>query len=324
MSANMLQLHIGLSGFNFSTRIAGKYTIFRKSANLPALIFLRLFDTGVMNRVTNVRQVEVNNQYIASYLNIYLKLITQFKHLLSDYSQSQRLGYLVNYISGRINLPQRAQRHGEYREIKTQDFVVSIQALIQGWEIRRRGGKGELEIFPPITEGLHGMMVSHSPLDQAQRRLDPFSQRGKGLGREQGNFLTPAWMRNKVSGKVMPQLSVGVSGFSLRKTTQPKGGSTSGSCDYQFPSITERLHRMRVSHFPLDQAQRRLNPFPQRGGGKRRKQGNFLAPAWMRNNVSGKVMPQLSVGVSGFSLRKTTQPKGGSTSGSCDYQFPPI
>ncbi len=49
-SRQLKQLSIGINSFNFSKRITAKYSIFRKSANPPALIFLRLFSIRDVNK----------------------------------------------------------------------------------------------------------------------------------------------------------------------------------------------------------------------------------------------------------------------------------
>ena len=81
----MIKLHTGLSGFNFSTRIASKYAIFRKSINLPALIFLRLFGTRIVNKITNISRIEFINNYFRLHLNFYFKMISQLNQTLSNY-----------------------------------------------------------------------------------------------------------------------------------------------------------------------------------------------------------------------------------------------
>jgi hypothetical protein len=68
-------LPIGREGHNFSNHIARKYTIFRKSANLPALIFLRLFGIR-MNKITNINRIESINNYFRLNLNLYFKMLS--------------------------------------------------------------------------------------------------------------------------------------------------------------------------------------------------------------------------------------------------------
>jgi len=60
---------------NFSKRIINKYTIFRKSTNLPALIFLKLFGTRVMNKIININRIESINNYFRPHFNLYFKVI---------------------------------------------------------------------------------------------------------------------------------------------------------------------------------------------------------------------------------------------------------
>ncbi len=76
MSVTMLKLHIGLSGFDFSTRIVSKYTLFRKSTNLPALIFRRLFGISMINKITNIKHIESINNYQRLHLNLYFKVLS--------------------------------------------------------------------------------------------------------------------------------------------------------------------------------------------------------------------------------------------------------
>ncbi len=94
-------LHIGIAGFNFSNRLIAKYIIFKKSINLPALIFLRLFGTGIVNKVTNTYRTELTHNHYRLYLNLYFKTISRLEQMLShhnQYNQSQNYFYHVDYI----------------------------------------------------------------------------------------------------------------------------------------------------------------------------------------------------------------------------------
>ncbi|MBF8251523.1 MAG: hypothetical protein HW382_1151 [Deltaproteobacteria bacterium] len=76
---------IGFGGFNFSKKVASKYAIFRKSINLPVLIFLRLFGTKVVNRITNISRLESINNYFRLQHSFYLRMISQLNQTLSNY-----------------------------------------------------------------------------------------------------------------------------------------------------------------------------------------------------------------------------------------------
>lgn len=78
-------LLIGLGGFRFSKRISGKYTIFRKSSHLPVLVFLGLFGTRVVNKITNINRIESINNYIRLHFNNYFKMVSQIGLTLSHY-----------------------------------------------------------------------------------------------------------------------------------------------------------------------------------------------------------------------------------------------
>jgi hypothetical protein len=79
---------IALNSFNFSKRITGKYSFSRKSANLPALIFLRLFGRSVMNKITNINRIESINNYFGLQLSFYVRMINQLNQTLSSYPLS--------------------------------------------------------------------------------------------------------------------------------------------------------------------------------------------------------------------------------------------
>ena len=88
-------LLIGLSGLDFSTRIASKYAIFRKSANLPALIFLRLFGIRGVNKVTNINRMELINNYFRLNLAPSLKVISQLESIL-NHSKKSNIQAVIN------------------------------------------------------------------------------------------------------------------------------------------------------------------------------------------------------------------------------------
>ena len=77
-------LFIRFCSFSFSKRIVSKYFIFRKSSNLPILIFLRLFGTG-MNKITNINRIESINNYFRLQHSFYLRMISQLNQTLSNY-----------------------------------------------------------------------------------------------------------------------------------------------------------------------------------------------------------------------------------------------
>lgn len=87
-------LLIGLRGLNFSNRIESKYTIFRKSGRMPALIFLKLFGASIVNKITNINRMESINNYFRLHLNFYLKMVSQLNQLSH---QSRKLHYSANY-----------------------------------------------------------------------------------------------------------------------------------------------------------------------------------------------------------------------------------
>jgi len=94
-------LIIGLAGFNFSKRIASKYAVFRKSGRLPVLIFLRLFGTGIMNKVINIYRTELISNHYRLYFNLYFKTIGRLEQMLNHRKQSQNYLYPVDYIRTR-------------------------------------------------------------------------------------------------------------------------------------------------------------------------------------------------------------------------------
>jgi len=81
----------------FSNYIGSKYTILRKSSNLPALKFLKLFGTGIMNKITNIYLTELINNHFRPHLNFYLRMLSQLKQISSHYYQSQKLPYPADY-----------------------------------------------------------------------------------------------------------------------------------------------------------------------------------------------------------------------------------
>ncbi|MCF6155900.1 MAG: hypothetical protein E3K36_11750 [Candidatus Brocadia sp.] len=101
-----------LSGFNFSKQIARKYTIFRKSVNLPVLIFLRLFGAGIVNKITNINRIESISNHYRMYLKIYFKTIGRLKQKYLyhvDHIETQRgawvLSNCMSYLSRHKLLP---------------------------------------------------------------------------------------------------------------------------------------------------------------------------------------------------------------------------
>ncbi len=70
--------------FEFYSRIAGKYSVFRKFARLPILMFLKL-STGAVNK--KIYRKSINN-YLRNYFNIYFKVPGLLEKNLSYYRQS--------------------------------------------------------------------------------------------------------------------------------------------------------------------------------------------------------------------------------------------
>lgn len=77
-----------LSGLNFSNWITKKYNIFRKSANLPALIFIKLFGVRSATKITNINRTESINNYFRLYFNLYPGMISQLERMVGNYNQS--------------------------------------------------------------------------------------------------------------------------------------------------------------------------------------------------------------------------------------------
>lgn len=142
---------IGLRGFNFSKRIAGKHTFFRKSANLPALILLRLFGTRIVNKITNISRTELINNYFRLNLNNYFKAINQLKQVAAYCHQSKESGYYFNY--SKINLQPMA----------------GILALHQNLYLRAESvaSKNEtLPLSPIITKGILLRLLSNPAMSE--------------------------------------------------------------------------------------------------------------------------------------------------------------
>lgn len=65
----------GTRGGNFAIRIASRYSIFRKSGRLPALIFLRLFaPENVRNIINNIYRTETVNEYNNLDINLHFNI----------------------------------------------------------------------------------------------------------------------------------------------------------------------------------------------------------------------------------------------------------
>ncbi len=88
---------ITLCNPKFYYKIIDKYSLFRKSGKLPALIFLKLFGTGIMNKVTNIYRTELINNHFRLHLNFYLSMISQLNQILSHYYQSKKHPYSADY-----------------------------------------------------------------------------------------------------------------------------------------------------------------------------------------------------------------------------------
>lgn len=70
---------------NFSERIIGKYFILRKSANLPALIFLRLSLLGSTTNITNITRTKSINNYFKLYFNFYPGMIGLLERIVGHH-----------------------------------------------------------------------------------------------------------------------------------------------------------------------------------------------------------------------------------------------
>ncbi|MCZ7398860.1 MAG: hypothetical protein O8C62_04130 [Candidatus Methanoperedens sp.] len=99
----------GLGGFNFSRRIAGKYSIFRKSGRLPSLIFLRLSGMRVKNKKF-AHRVSTSN-YLKFQFGFYFEFIRQLIKTPDNYY----LQKLYNFINSKNEgyLPQTDKRPGQ-------------------------------------------------------------------------------------------------------------------------------------------------------------------------------------------------------------------
>lgn len=84
--------------FDFCKQIVAKYAIFRRSINLPTLVYLRLFSTSIINKNVNSSRIEYINSHYRRYFNLYLKTISQLEPMISHYKQSQNYLYPVDYI----------------------------------------------------------------------------------------------------------------------------------------------------------------------------------------------------------------------------------
>ncbi|MCZ7384205.1 MAG: hypothetical protein O8C63_05580 [Candidatus Methanoperedens sp.] len=90
---------LGLSGFNFSRRIAGKYGIFRKSGRLPLLIFLRLSGLEAKNKKSDpAHRISINN-YLKFQFGFYFEFIRQLIKTPDNY-YLQKLYNIINIENG--------------------------------------------------------------------------------------------------------------------------------------------------------------------------------------------------------------------------------
>ncbi len=90
---------LGLGGYNFSRRIAGKYGIFRKSGRLPSLIFLRLSGLEAKNKKSDpAHRISINN-YLKFQFSFYFEFIRQLIKTPDNY-HLQKLYNIINIKNG--------------------------------------------------------------------------------------------------------------------------------------------------------------------------------------------------------------------------------
>ncbi|MCZ7382193.1 MAG: hypothetical protein O8C64_11575 [Candidatus Methanoperedens sp.] len=115
MKSRLLQNEIsarplGLGGFNFSRRIAGKYGIFRKSGRLPSLIFLRLSGLEAKNKKSDpAHRISISN-YLKFQFGFYFEFIRQLIKTPDNY-YLQKLYNIINIKNGGY-LPEADKRPG--------------------------------------------------------------------------------------------------------------------------------------------------------------------------------------------------------------------
>ncbi|MBU4139057.1 MAG: hypothetical protein KJ729_03840, partial [Euryarchaeota archaeon] len=99
---------LGLGGFNFSKRIAGKYGIFRKKGRLPSLIFLRLSGVRSMNKESGtVHRISISN-FLKFQFSFYFEFIRQLIKKPDNY-HLQKLHNFINTRKERV-LPHTNER----------------------------------------------------------------------------------------------------------------------------------------------------------------------------------------------------------------------
>ncbi len=133
---------IGFDGLNFSKRITSKYDIFRKSGKLPALIFLRLFASRGLNKITNIYLSNTVNNYFKH--NFIVNLITFHKRLENISSPVPWLSNDKSYSNIQL------QRKYLYRQAGTKRDENLIPPL---WKRGVRGDfQGETDILSQILQ----------------------------------------------------------------------------------------------------------------------------------------------------------------------------
>lgn len=158
------RLFIDLKWLNFSNRIVSKYTIFRQSTNLPALVFLRLFGTGIVNKITNINLMESINNYLRLDFDLFFKMVNQVsftqnhsypKHSPITNTQrsnkdfiSEKLIPCINYKPDPLNSKQKGGTGTRYPAPITRHALLnpSLPALK-----REQSGKEILEFSSPFT-----------------------------------------------------------------------------------------------------------------------------------------------------------------------------
>jgi len=152
--ASILKLHTGLSGFEFSSRIAAKYAIFRKPVYLPALIFLRLFDTSIIKKITNINRTELINHYFRLYFNNYFKMISQIALIPSyyypkyirittvqssnKYSIATTLTPPIKQLTGFAGSKQKTMSQSKPQVLITRQAISSLSLQVLGGKQRDR------------------------------------------------------------------------------------------------------------------------------------------------------------------------------------------
>ena len=170
---------IGLGGFHFSNQISAKYIIFRKSTNLPALIFLRLFATGIVNEITNINHMEFINNYFRLQLSFYLKMINHaFNHYLYPLLSSKISNYamqslLHGKVQGSKGITQSAKK-ASTAKIALLSLAIAGREAKKGDEGRLLGLQKRISEIALLKHSLHNktkLLSNRNPAMLEDRNL---------------------------------------------------------------------------------------------------------------------------------------------------------